>query len=280
VYLKLLPFTDLDERAVAAKFSPVSQMKYLIDYPSRKIHLYNKHKEELSVLATIRSDPQVSIIKIIDAIGKGHKNIIYCRSKDKAIELALAFAEGKPKIIGDKDLEKLADSIETEIHDDCYLAELIRKGIGYHVGYLPASIRMRIEDLYKEGGITTLFCTSTLVEGVNLPADNLFITSYQNGRPTMTDVDFANLVGRVGRIEYNLYGNVFLTRMEDNRDNKIEKFQEFLHGKVSEQKLSILSELTDGQKTRIVDRLKQGNMEFVKYPDDQSEENYQLMRKN
>lgn len=108
VYLKLLPFTNLDESAVAAKFSPVSQMKYFIDYPSRKIHLYNKRTEELSLLTTIRTDPHISIIKIIDAIGRGSKNIIYCRSKDKAIELARAFADGKPQIIGDKDLEKLA----------------------------------------------------------------------------------------------------------------------------------------------------------------------------
>ncbi len=32
----------------------------------------------------------------------------------------------------------------------------------------------------------------------------------------MDEVEFRNLVGRVGRIKYNLYGNVFLIRMEDN----------------------------------------------------------------
>ncbi len=278
VYLKLINYSDAEENALATKFSPVSQMKYFIDYPSKKIFLYNKRTEELSLLVRIRSDPQISIIKIIDLIGKGCKNIIYCRSKDKAIEMARAFAEGKPDLSNDKNLMKLASDISYEIHGDCYLASLIRKGIGYHVGYLPASIRLRIEELYKEGAITTLFCTSTLVEGVNLPADNLFITSYKNGRPTMSDVDFANLVGRVGRIEYNLYGNVFLTRMEDNRDNKVEEFQKFLKGRVPEQKLSIV-ELTDIQKQIIIGCLKQGNMEFPKTSDGQTEENYQLMRK-
>ena len=39
--------------------------------------------------------------------------------------------------------------------------------------------------------------TTTLVEGVNLPADNLFITSYRNGIAQMTPVDFNNLIGRV-----------------------------------------------------------------------------------
>ena len=78
------------------------------------------------------------------------------------------------------------------------------------MGYLPASIRLRIEEGFKDGMIRTMFCTSTLVEGVNLPADNLFITSYKNGRSDMNEVEFRNLVGRVGRIQYNLYGNVFM----------------------------------------------------------------------
>ncbi len=64
---------------------------------------------------------------------------------------------------------------------------------------------MRIEELFREGEIKTIFCTSTLVEGINLPADNLFVTSYKNGRSNMTPVNFRNLVGRVGRIEYNVH---------------------------------------------------------------------------
>lgn len=56
-------------------------------------------------------------------------------------------------------------------------------------------------------------------EGVNLPADNLFITSYYSGRAQMTDVDFRNLIGRVGRIQYNLSGNVFMVS-DETRNNK------------------------------------------------------------
>lgn len=39
------------------------------------------------------------------------------------------------------------------------------------------------EELYRNGLISYIFSTSKLVEGVNLPADNLFITHYKNGRP-------------------------------------------------------------------------------------------------
>ena len=74
--------------------------------------------------------------------------------------------------------------------------------LGAASGCFPATI-MPEASIFKDEKITAMFCTSTLVEGVNLPADNLFITSYYSGRVQMTDVDFRNLIGRVGRIQYN-----------------------------------------------------------------------------
>ena len=55
-----------------------------------------------------------------------------------------------------------------------------------------------------------------------MPADNLFMTSYKTGLSNMDEVEFRNLVGRVGRIKYNLYGNVFFVRDDPNLlDSKI-----------------------------------------------------------
>lgn len=279
IYLKLLSPNIDSKGSIASTFSPVSQIKYLIDFPSKKVQLYNNCTKKLSFLTNI--NPRTTINRILRYIGKGHKNIVYCASKAKAIQMAQDFASDLNEISDDKALMSLASEISSEIHGDCYLASLIKKGVAYHVGYLPASIRMRIEDLYKAEGsnLTTLFCTSTLVEGVNLPADNLFITSYYNGISSLSEVDFANLLGRVGRIEYNLYGNVFLTRVEDNDRNQIEKFEEYLKGKVPEQQLSIVTELSNNQKQKIVDCLKQGTMELLKYPKSQSNDSYELMRK-
>jgi len=136
---------------------------------------------------------------------------------------------------------------------------------------------MRIEELYKSGDIKTIFCTSTLVEGVNLPADNLFITSNKNGRTDMTSVDFRNLIGRVGRIEYNLYGNVILVKTDEKTKNN--KFEELLQKDIPPQKLSLISELTQVQKQKIVESLVAGNIELLRYPKNQSTDNYALMRR-
>lgn len=120
-----------------------------------------------------------------------------------------------------------------EVHGDYYLAGMIKKGVAYHIGYLPASIRTRIEELFQKGNITTMFCTSILLEGVNLPADNLFITDNKIFRRKMNPVDFRNLIGRVGRISYNLYGNIFF--VSEDRSVAAESYIDMLQAPVQEQ---------------------------------------------
>ena len=278
VYLKLVPdIESKKELALATSYSPVSQLKYMVDTVDRKVMLYNERKK--AMLPVIGLQPNVTplaIIKTITANSPNKQSIVYFNSKDKAIDMARNYAIGLQSK-NDPVLESLAKEIKNEIHDTYYLAELIRCGVAYHVGYLPNHIRTSIEKCFREHKIDILFCTSTLVEGVNLPADNLFIMSYKNGTHNMTAVDFRNLIGRVGRIEYNLYGNVFILRYDSAQ--KQEKFQELIEKDIPEQKISLVSELTKNQKERIVATLLAGDIEFKKYPTNQTEDGYSLMRK-
>jgi hypothetical protein len=274
IYLKLIP--DVISEAgqkLTTTFAPVSQLKYFIDFPNREIQLYNSYSGAFTNIAYLKES--VSFCQLISHIGRDAQNIVYCSSTYKAVALAREFAAHKQES-DDKDLLTLSKDIKNEVHGDYYLAEVISRGVAYHIGYLPSAIRMRIEELFRKGLIHTIFCTSTLVEGVNLPADNLFITHYKNGRAKMSAVDFKNLIGRVGRIEYNLYGNVFLARLEDNV--KTEEYIKLLKEDVPEQKLSLATELSPAQKKQIVDSLLKGDIEFHKQKK-QTYEQYELMRK-
>ena len=275
VYLNLVKSDSMqnDDKMITS-FSPVSQIKYIIDLVDSNVKLYNDYNRKFIDIAKLKEN--VTLTKIIAKIGSDDKNIVYCSSTAKAIEFARAYASIL-KTDDNKELHSIANEVKNEIHDDYYLAELLTKGVAYHIGYLPANIRMRIEDLFRSGDIKTIFCTSTLVEGVNLPADNLFITSYKNGLSHMNSVDFKNLVGRVGRIEFNLYGNVFLVRL--NKQTETKKYIELIENDVPIQKLSVVSELTKPQKQLIVDSLSKGTIELSRHPKKQSNDNYDLMRK-
>jgi hypothetical protein len=274
VYLKLVPDADfIGKTTVASVYAPVSQMKFFVDFQDGDINIFNDKLKQYSYISSNSFDNVVSLIK---KAGEGMQNLVYCSSTNQAIQLALDYSSGL-KESTDKELLSISKDIKNEVHGDYYLADIITKGVAYHIGYLPSTLRMRIEELYREGLIKSLFCTSTLVEGVNLPADNLFVMHYKNGRSNMTEVEFKNLIGRVGRLEYSLYGNVFLIRDKQKLD--AEKFKDLLSKDVPEQKLSLVTELSKKQKEIIVECLRKGNIEILKHPQNQTADNYSLMRK-
>lgn len=265
--------------AFATSFTPVSQMKYIIDLIDRKFSIFNERSrsgDPFIPIAPIRDGVDYfTMIKTIINLDPSKSNIVYCAGKERTIDFARQYANTLAPL-NDPDLDKLAKEIKEEIHDDYFLADLVRKGVAYHVGYLPMSIRTAIEESYRDGKIKTVVCTSTLIEGVNLPADNLFVISYKKGTAKMTQVEFRNLLGRVGRIGYNLYGNVFIIRHSSQQSDKTIK--EMLRGEVPAQKVSLISGLDAKSKSHIVERLSEGRTDFSRDAAD-GDESYDLMRK-
>lgn len=279
IYLKLIPAPKQEEMMkLIAKYAPVSQIKYLIDFVEHKLYLYNDHMvDSAKALEYVSNFSQhATLSDFVRCVGDDKQNLIYCSSKDGAVTSALEYAK-KLDPIDNADLQSLSRDIKAQVHSAYYLADLVLKGVAYHVGYLPASIRLRIEKCFRAGYIRTIFCTSTLVEGVNLPADNLFISSYKNGTHNMTQVEFRNLIGRIGRIEYNLYGNVFLVRMDEKLDKR--KFIDLLKEEIPEQKLSINIGISENQKRTVVECLRNGDIQLGTSFKTETREGYSLMRK-
>lgn len=282
VYLPLSPyFNDIDKSVSTyqTSYSPVSQLKYVIDSFSGEVKMLNNYTGQIIDMPFKYSTSTnlTDIIVSIKNLDPSKKTLVYFSSKDKAIKAALAYAKTLPQTTN-KQLLDLAIEIENEIHSEYYLAEVIRKGVAYHVGYLPSAYRDKIEKLFKSKDITHLFCTSTLLEGVNLPADNLIITSIYN-HTRMTAVEFKNLIGRVGRISFNLYGNAFIVRYNENQKQEQSEIEKLLQSHVEPQELSISKTLTGPQRKNIVNDLMNGTTQFSKYPHDQGPENQAYARK-
>lgn len=265
----------MDEvKKLASKYTPVCQFKYFLDLCEGKVYSHNDYAKSLSHMSNIPL--QVELSEIVKRVGSTQQNIIYCNSKQKVVDYAVQYANNLP-VKEDEKLVALAKDIRNEVHNDCYLADMILKGVAYHVGYLPSNIRLRIEKSFVDGDLRTIFCTSTLVEGLNLPADNLLITSYKNGNSNMDEVQFRNLVGRVGRIKYNLYGNVFLVRMEDNL--KTEKYISLLQNDVPPQEVSI--NIKDNKKhlDLVIDDLVRGDIELTTVREAATAKDFEALRK-
>jgi len=76
---------------------------------------------------------------------------------------------------------------------------------------LPTKLRQEIERAFSDSKIRYLVCTSTLLQGVNLPAKNIFMFKPTKGHnKPLRSADFWNLSGRAGRLRREFQGNIFL----------------------------------------------------------------------
>lgn len=84
---------------------------------------------------------------------------------------------------------------------------------------MPQEVRERVEQAFadQDSPIQFVVCTSTLLEGVNLPAKNIFVLSDKHGNRSFTKINFENLAGRAGRLTYDFSGNVICVREEASR---------------------------------------------------------------
>lgn len=99
--------------------------------------------------------------------------------------------------------------IQKTVHKDYSLIETLRYGIGFHYGNMPLLVRMEIESLFRDNLLSFLVCTSTLMEGVNLPCKSVFLRGPKRGNMTpLNSADFWNLAGRAGRWGTEFQGNI------------------------------------------------------------------------
>lgn len=257
-------------------FSPVNQIYFTIDYREMKIKCFNNLENKFFDICPFESKNILDAITFLDKVDDGTQSLIYCNKTSDAISYAIEMSKKVKFKINDSVLEKLASKISNEIHADYYLAELVRKGIAFHVGYLPENIRNDIEEAYRSKHINVIFCTSTLMEGVNLPANNLFVTSIKNGMKNYNEIDFYNLNGRIGRLEYTMIGNVFLVI---RNDKDYSRFNSLLTGSIPKQKLSVEKAINRSNIEKIKKSLLQGDITLKSIYDTESYSNSSELRK-
>lgn len=163
------------------------------------------------ILESNPSPASLRLPMVAHALGSAGGNIIYVNRASDAEKCAaqLEGLIGFDNQIEDESLNDLIQLCRKTIHRDFGLISALKYGIAFHYGNMPSLIRSEIERLFREGKIKFLICTSTLVEGVNLPCKNIFIRSPQRGNNNpMNAADFWNLAGRAGRWGKDFQGNI------------------------------------------------------------------------
>lgn len=212
-------------------FSPVFQLKVSL-MPSEnnkiltaKLHFRNEIIDtipiefDFEINKIVKSNKGQALIEMAHHFGKGTKNIIYVNRTDYAENSSLGLSK---KIVVEKnDLPKeisdLISLIDEEIHPEYYLVDCLKSKTAFHHGKLPEIIRTEIEYLFSIGKIDNLICTSTLMEGVNLPAEKMFIAIPKKKNIPLSPFEFGNIIGRAGRIRDSLIGSIYCLQTEEDQ---------------------------------------------------------------
>ena len=157
--------------------------------------------------------PSKRLSLVAVALGQSaSSNVVYVNVPSDAEKTASQIFEAlgeEADISHEPRIQALRELCQKTIHENYALGEVIQRGVGFHYGNIPLLIRTEIEKLFRDGLLRYLVCTSTLLEGVNLPCQTLFVLGPERGRGNkMTAADFWNLAGRAGRWGQEFAGNI------------------------------------------------------------------------
>jgi superfamily II DNA/RNA helicase len=149
---------------------------------------------------------------VLEVCKQDESIILFCDDASVAENCALTIAG----IVADSELndeiKNFISFVKSEIHPEYPLIECLRNGVAFHYGNMPSIVRNGVERLFKDGKIRYLCSTSTLLQGVNLPAKHIVIENPHLGEEPMGRADFRNLAGRAGRLLKEFHGNVWCLR--------------------------------------------------------------------
>jgi hypothetical protein len=123
--------------------------------------------------------------------------------------------------------ERLAAVVAEAAGGDHPLVGWVRQGFGYHHAHLPEQVRAQLERSFRAGALRVLVATSTLSQGVNLPAKTVLVShTWRNPRTRerLSRREFWNLAGRAGRAFGETEGHVVLIAGDDREATELREY--------------------------------------------------------
>lgn len=225
-------FDEQHTEVEKVKSSPVANITYAISKERNKYYfnqycdsLKNPNKIEIKNPHLIKGHGKVQynadyykyIAAFTECLGEDSRNIIFAPTTSKARDIAVEISKLKKDIILNVQADSLISYIKETVHQNYDMCNTIPKGVAYHHSKIPSHVRIVMERAIKDKLITNTVCTTTLMQGVNLPAQNIImrnpdlsIRNRGGEKPKLTDYEIANLRGRAGRLLKDFIGRTFV----------------------------------------------------------------------
>jgi len=191
-----LRYTEIETADYKVKEGLKTERFYVVDCREGEgVQLYDQYFDKFIQCGKDTFYDELAFI--VDFAAK--KNILFFNLPKKIERFMRAFLPYNDNIESDS-VRRVCESISDFLHSEYLLVEGLRKGILYHHGSVPEIVKLYIERAYADiPEIRHIVCNSTLLEGVNIPAEKMFIFENKRGTRNLSKSEFRNLVGRVCR---------------------------------------------------------------------------------
>jgi hypothetical protein len=207
------------------KFGKKSKQKYFLapnitslsDNPFTKdmefLHLdFNTvFLEQFPLYEEINKDEQLKSTKLLEILNKKEtKTLIYAGTYSNIEKISTLFLVNH-NFSKKELLQDFSEWLGINYDVNWNLTNLVKKGTGIHNGKLHRSISQIQVKLFEDpNGLSNLISTSSIIEGVNTSAENVIIWMNKNGRSTLNDFTYKNIIGRGGRMFKHFIGKIYI----------------------------------------------------------------------
>lgn len=178
---------------------------------NEEINVYEQYQGQFGERGEKKIYKQKVLFELLSELN-GQPTLIFCSSPDRVRKLSKAYVEFL-KSENKKQREEqvpLIEWIDKNVTPNWSLAELLRYSVGIHDGSLPKHITSSIINYFAEGMVNCLFCTTTIIEGVNTCAQNIIYFDKTKGKRVPIDYfDYCNIRGRAGRMMVHFTGKIY-----------------------------------------------------------------------
>ncbi|MDF0731693.1 helicase-related protein [Pseudomonas entomophila] len=175
------------------------------------VNTYEKYTGQFGPRGAKKKVKERALFSLLDSFDS-QQTIIYCSSPARVRSLARAYLEhlqSSNKLLLQDELS-IISWIEINVDPEWVLIDLLKSRIGIHDGALQKHITNSMLDFFERGKLDVLFCTSTIIEGVNTSAKNVIFYDDVKGADKPVDYfDYSNIKGRAGRMMQHYSGVVY-----------------------------------------------------------------------
>lgn len=194
--------------------------KYNAEFFKTNYSLVNTNIVKINTEGKSTKDKELLLFDLLRK-KQDEQSIVYVSSPGRAYSLAKKYYDYliESGFLKEPQSLEISEWIEENLSKEWSFNNLIKYSIGVHSGVIPKHLVHSMVEYFNEGKIDVLFCTATIIEGVNTSAKNVIIFDNKKGNELLDFFDFSNIKGRAGRLLKHYTGNVYVFHSEPSKEH-------------------------------------------------------------